>query len=59
MAPTGTSGNWYSDYANFPYYTNSWFIRGESYVSNSKAGIFAFNSGDGNDKTSRSILAIK
>ena len=59
MAPTGRNGNWYSDYANFPYYTNSWFIRGESYVSNSNAGIFAFNSGDGNDKTSRSILAIK
>ncbi len=60
MAPTrASSDNWYSDYTIFPYYTESWFIRGGSYVSDSDAGIFAFESGNGDDKTSRSILVIK
>ena len=54
MAPTGGHGNWYSDYANFPYSSDPWFIRGGSYNGGTGAGSFYFNyeSGDAYDSSS-------
>ena len=43
MAPTGTNGNWYSDWARFPYSGPSWFSRGGSYSVGSNAGLFNFS----------------
>ena len=43
MAPTGTTGNWYSNYAYFPFLTSSWFLRGGSYGNGTGAGVFAFD----------------
>ena len=43
MAPTGTNGNWYSDWARFPYSGLSWFSRGGSYSVGSNAGLFNFS----------------
>ena len=43
MAPTGTNGNWYSDWASFPYSGLSWFSRGGSYSVGSAAGLFNFS----------------
>ena len=42
MSPTGTTGNWYSDYAFFPYSSFSWFLRGGSFLNGSYAGAFYF-----------------
>ena len=48
---TSTSGNgstsWYSDASNFPNTSNPFFIRGDSYLNGSYAGMFyfAYNSG--------------
>ena len=41
------AGGWYSDYANFPYSSFSWFIRGGYYGNGAHAGVFFFivNSG--------------
>ena len=39
--------SWYSDYSNFPYSTNPFFIRGGYYNYTSNAGLFCFNSHDG------------
>ena len=47
MAPTGNYGNWYSDYANFPGSSSSWFRRGGGYASGTNAGAFVFNYGNG------------
>ena len=47
MAPTGTSGNWYSDYAYFPSSSGSWFLRGGNYLSGSNAGSFNFDVDNG------------
>ncbi|MDO4369227.1 MAG: hypothetical protein Q4C29_01675 [bacterium] len=41
MAPTGTSGNWYLDYALFPCSGSPWFMRG-GYNDGSNAGLFNF-----------------
>ena len=43
MAPTGTSGNWYSDYAHFPSGTDSWFERGGLFSYDTSAGAFNFS----------------
>ena len=43
MAPTGTSGNWYSDYASFPFGTGSWFERGGLFSYDTSAGAFNFS----------------
>ena len=43
MAPTGTTGNWYSDYAYFPGSSASWFVRGGSYDNGAFAGAFFFS----------------
>ena len=58
MAPTGTSGNWYSDYAFFPYISNPWFVRGGCYSSGAYAGTFAFDSNDGSANIIRSVRAV-
>ena len=59
MAPTGTTGNWYSDYAYFPYSSNSWFVRGGYYDNGAFAGAFLFYSSNGyasSDGSSRAVL---
>ena len=43
MAPTGTSGNWYGDYAYFANDSRSWFVRGGYYGNGAVAGAFYFN----------------
>ena len=50
MAPTGTFGNWYRDYAYFPLGSYPWFLRGGSYGDGASAGAFSFayNNGDAN-----------
>ena len=47
MAPTGTSGNWYSDYASFPSSSLPWFVRGGSRSAGASAGAFGFGSSGG------------
>ena len=47
MAPTGTTGNWYSDYASFPYSSYSWFLRGGYFSIGASAGAFGFSTGGG------------
>ncbi|MDO4369636.1 MAG: hypothetical protein Q4C29_03780, partial [bacterium] len=58
MAPTGTSGNWYSDYAFFPYSNGPWFMRGGGYSSGSSAGLFRFNGYVGNALSYSSARAV-
>ena len=36
------SGSWNSDYSNFPYLTNPFFIRGGNFINSPDAGVFAF-----------------
>ena len=55
MAPTGTSGNWYSDFAYFPYSDYSWFVRGGRYDEGTYAGAFYFSSRDGNVRNTESF----
>ena len=54
VTSTGGSGGWYSDYAHFPCFRNSWFSRGGYYGSTSSAGLFSFyfDSNDGSTPTS-------
>ena len=47
MAPTGTSGNWYKDYAYFPDSSYSWFSRGGNYLDGTSAGAFSFGGASG------------
>ena len=47
VSSTGGSGGWYSDYANFPYSSNSWFGRGGSWGVGSGTGVFKFSSNFG------------
>ena len=47
MAPTGTTGNWYSDSANFPNSSYSWFQRGGGCSNGPTAGAFFFNGRNG------------
>ncbi len=47
MAPTGIKGNWYSDYALFPYSSYSWFRRGGGYTNGADTGAFYFSAGIG------------
>ncbi len=55
MAPTGTTGNWYSDYAYFPSSSGSWFLRGGSYDYGTNAGAFNFLYYDGNASSTYSF----
>ena len=47
MAPTGTSGNWYGDYASFPRGSVPWFVRGGNCGNGAVAGAFSFVSNFG------------
>ena len=58
MAPTGTSGNWYGDYAYFPVGSYPWFIRGGYYGSGANAGAFFFYNNYGIAYTSYSARAV-
>ena len=58
MAPTGTSGNWYGDYAYFPLGSFPWFVRGGSYGNGAYAGAFSFNDYYGDAVTSNSARAV-
>ena len=58
MAPTGTSGNWYSDYAYFMGYIYPWVLRGGEYSNGANAGTFKFNIsvGNANIYSARAVL---
>ncbi len=58
MAPTGTSGNWYGDYAYFPYGSGPWFFRGGYSGYGAFAGAFLFGSGNGSAYTNISARAV-
>ena len=60
MAPS-SSYSWYSDYASFPYSSDSWFLRGGVYVSGSSAGSFYFydsGGGSGSRYAARAALLV-
>ena len=52
------TGGWYSDYANFPNSSKSWFIRGGNYNPGTSAGVFYFASYDGGDNSNYSARAV-
>ena len=54
----GSTGGWYSDYAFFVYSSDSWFIRGGSYLNRSSAGVFDFDSNTGGAIGSSSARAV-
>ncbi len=58
MAPTGSSGNWYSDSAYFPYSESSWFYRGGSNIDKDNAGIFNFSGSYGSASFRTSTRAV-
>ena len=58
MAPTGTSGNWYGDYANFVNFGYPWFVRGGDYSNGVYAGAFNFLDYYGNAFTNSSARAV-
>ena len=53
-----TSGGWYSDYADFPNSSNSWFLRGGYYNLGTLAGVFGFGSNDGASYSGDSARAV-
>ena len=58
MAPTGTTGNWYSDSATFPYSYLPYFIRGGGYNDSSQVGAFHFTGSDGASGSGRTFRAV-
>ena len=52
------NGGWYSDYANFPYSSFSWFIRGGSCNDGANAGVFSFSDSAGGGTGSGSARAV-
>ena len=58
MAPTGNIGNWYSDYAVFPYGSSPWVVRGGYYFDGAHAGAFDFNTNRGYAGTNYSARAV-
>ena len=58
MAPTGTTGNWYQDYASFVYYNSPWVMRGGNYFNGANAGAFDFNNDNGSAYTNISARAV-
>ena len=52
------TGGWYSDYANFPDSSDSWFIRGGFYDDGTGAGVFYFYSDNGGDYSNNSARAV-
>ena len=53
-----STDGWYSDSANFPNSSNSWFYLGSRYYSNSGAGLFSFNFSTGASNSDRSARAV-
>ena len=58
MAPTGSSGNWYGDYAIFVDSADSWFVRGGFSGSGTDAGAFALTISRGHAHTDSSTRAV-
>ena len=58
MAPTGTTGNWYQDYAIFVSSNSPWVVRGGFYYYGANAGAFNFNNNNGNANTNNSARAV-
>ena len=52
------SGGWYSDYANFPNSSDSWFSRGGSCYNGSHAGLFSSTYVTGGSNSNRSARAV-
>ena len=52
------AGGWYSDYANFPHSSYSWFSRGGSYGNGAGAGVFGFIGSHGGDISDGSARAV-
>lgn len=52
------TGSWYNDYAYFPYYTYSYFMRGGYQGTGVSVGIFAFNYTPGDSSTNYSSRAV-
>ena len=42
------TSNWYNDYFDFVYAYYPWFMRGGYYYNGANAGVFSFNSSNGN-----------
>ena len=58
MTPSSSSHtSWYSDYAFFPYSSNSWFMRGDHYGNGPNAGAFYFSNDNGNASSNLSFRA--
>ena len=57
------TGGWYSDYAIFPFSSNSWLIRGGSCNNGTGAGVFGFNGihggGDNSGGSARAVLSAQ
>ena len=58
MAPTGTSGNWYRDFAYFVSGSRPWFIRGGSYADGTLASTLGFYYDYGCAFVNRSARAV-
>ena len=58
MAPTGTTGNWYSDYANFVYSFGYWVMRSDNYSRGAYAGTFSFSYDNGRAYSIYSARAV-
>ena len=58
MAPTGTSGNWYSDYVDFVNSGSAWFLRGGYYNNGAAAGAFCLYNSGGHTYTNYSARAV-
>ena len=52
------TGGWYGDYARFPYFSDSWSIRGGHYNHGTNAGVFYFSHTDGNSYANGSSRAV-
>ncbi|MCI5678095.1 MAG: LamG domain-containing protein [Acholeplasma sp.] len=52
------AGGWYSDYAYFPYASNSWFLRGGSCSRGANAGVFLFSNNGGTSNVDHSARAV-
>ncbi len=58
MAPTGTTGNWYGDYALFVNSSSPWVLRGRYYSLGAVAGAFYFSSYYGSARADSSARAV-
>ena len=57
VAAASNGYGWYSDYANFPYSSHPWFIRGGTCNYGSSAGVLGFDYGNGWDSSYNSARA--